>query len=271
MKLAVSNIAWPRELESAAFGCLLANDIRAVEVAPTCVWPNWEGIDSESVREFRHTVECAGLVVSSLQSILFQRPELQLFGSHQNRQLLYQHLCRCADLAVDLGACCLVLGAPKNRDRGDLSEEDAFDIATEFFSKTGEYYAERGVCLGFEANPAQYGCNFATESKTAAQLVRAVSSEGFRLHLDIACMHLAGEDPVMAIEHNIDILRHFHASEPFLGSFAIPATSHALVAQALNDVHYDGWVALEMRSVDATLPALEEATAYVRKIYGGGS
>jgi hypothetical protein len=26
-----------------------------------------------------------------------------------------------------------------------------------------------------------------------------------------------------------------------------------------------------MRGVDATLPALEEATAYLRKIYGGGS
>jgi sugar phosphate isomerase/epimerase len=213
-------------------------------------------------------VESAGLVVSSLQSILFQRPELQLFGSDWDRQRMQEHLCHCASLAADLGASCLVLGAPKNRNRGDLSEDDAFNIAAEFFRETGAYYADRGVCLGFEANPVQYGCNFATESKTAAQLVRTVNSKGFGLHLDIACMHLAGEDPVQAIRGNIDILSHFHASEPFLGSFGTPSASHELVARTLKEAHYHGWVALEMRAGESPLPALEAAAAYVCKIYG---
>ena len=271
MKLAVSNIAWPVEEDSAAFELLAASGIGGIEVAPTRVWPRWEGVDSRSSQEFRRVVENAGLTISSLQAILFQKPEMQLFGSGQDRQAMRQHLRRCADLAVALGAGCLVFGAPKNRDRGVLSEEEAFSIASEFFADVGEDFVERRVSLGFEANPKEYGCNFATESRTAARLVRAVDSAGFRLHLDTGCLQLAGESAVQAIEENIDILRHFHVSEPYLGWFSNPAASHTRVAQALRDAQYEGWAALEMRATDPPLPALEQATRYVRRIYGDGS
>jgi D-psicose/D-tagatose/L-ribulose 3-epimerase len=269
MKLSVSNIAWPIELDSFALEFIAAQGIRAIEVAPTRVWPHWQGISTASVREFRSQLESGGLKVSSLQSIFFHKPELQLFGSDEGRRAMYEHLCCCADLAVDLGAACLVFGAPRNRDRGERSESEAFAVASDFFSKVAEYYLQRSVALVFEANPVDYGCNFATESKTAAALVRAVNSPGFRLHLDIACMQLAGEsDPVRAIAQNIDILGHFHASEPNLGQFAAPATAHILAAQALNDGNYQSWVALEMRAGDPPLPALQQAIRYFEKTYG---
>jgi D-psicose/D-tagatose/L-ribulose 3-epimerase len=270
MKLAASNIAWPEEADAAAFEFLAKNGVEGIEVAPTRIWPHWQGIDAAEVAEFRRRLNAAGLAVSSLQAILFQKPELQLFGSGEVRQAMFEHLCLCADLAVGLGAQCLVFGGPKNRDRGALSAEEAFGIAAEFFAKVSEYYAGMGVCLGFEANPSEYGCNFATESRTAARLVRAVGSPGFRLHLDTACLQLAGEPVVEAIAENSDILRHFHASEPFLGAFADPKAEHASAARALREAHYEGWVALEMRSAEPPLPAVEEAARYVRRIYGDG-
>jgi sugar phosphate isomerase/epimerase len=183
---------------------------------------------------------------------------------------MFEHLCRCADLAGSLGAYCLVFGAPKNRDRGMLPDVDAFSIARDFFAKVGEVYAASNLCVGFEANPPQYGCNFATESGTAARLVRAVGSPGFRLHLDTACMHLAGESASEAIEENRDILCHFHASEPNLGAFLAPVAQHELAARALRNAHYTGWVALEMRVGEPPLPALEEAVRFVRETYGNG-
>jgi hypothetical protein len=82
-------------------------------------------------------------------------------------------------------------------------------------------------------------------------------------------MHLAGEvNPAQAIAENIDILSHFHASEPHLGQFTAPVAAHALAAEALNDALYAGWVALEMRAVDPPLPALQEAIRYLCKTYG---
>jgi sugar phosphate isomerase/epimerase len=268
MKLAVSNIAWPVEFDSAAFEFLARNGISGVEVAPTRVWPHWQGIGSRAVGDLRRLMDSAGLVVSSLQAILFQKPEIRLFGSEQDRRAMREHLRFCADLAASLGAGCLVFGAPKNRDRGPLNAEDAFTIAAEFFAKVGEDYASRAVCLGFEANPSEYGCNFVTESRTAARLVRAVASEGFRLHLDTACLHLAGESVTQAIEDNSDILRHFHVSEPHLGSFETPVSEHVNAAVALKNTHFDGWAAIEMRPVDPPLPAMKQAANYVRGVYG---
>ncbi len=269
MKLSVSNIAWPAELDDTVLPWLASSGIGAIEVAPTRVWPNWEGIDAQSVSRFRRRVEAEGLVISSLQSILFQRPELKLFGSVADRVAMREHLCRCADLAADLGASCLVFGSPKNRSRGTLPEEEAFAIAAGFFAQVGEDYAGRGVRLGFEANPSDYQCDFATESGTASRLVRAVASPGVALHLDTACLHLAAEDTAQAIARNADILCHFHASEPNLGGFSAPVSAHAEAAQALGRTGYGGWVALEMRAGDPPLPALREAVDFVRRTYGG--
>jgi D-psicose/D-tagatose/L-ribulose 3-epimerase len=268
MKLAVSNIAWGEEWDCAAFGFLAVNGISGIEVAPTRVWPHWQGISPRSIQEFRDVANSAGLSISSLQAILFHKPELQLFGSNQDRQAMHEHLCRCADLAADLGAGCLVFGAPKNRDRGALSEEEALSIAAHFFAKVAEYYAERGVCLAFEANPVEYACNFAVNSRTASRLVRMVDSPGLRLHLDTACLQLAGECAVEVIEQNADILGHFHVSEPYLGPFSSPAISHSRVANALKNADYDAWAALEMRAGEPPLPALEQATRYLRRTYG---
>jgi D-psicose/D-tagatose/L-ribulose 3-epimerase len=268
MKIAVSNIAWPAELDDSVFAFLAAGAVEGVEVAPTRVWPQWEGIDPVSVRVFRRSVESHGLRVSSLQSILFQKPELRLFGTDAERQALDEHLRRCADLAAGLGAECMVLGAPRNRDRGALSEPCAFEIAARFFARAGTYCAERGVCLVFEANPAEYRCNFATDSVIAAKLVNAVGSEGFRLHLDTACLQLAGENTGRAIIENAGILRHFHASEPYLADFSAPVAAHEEAAAALKSVNYDRWVALEMRAAKPALPALQDAVRFVRTTYG---
>ena len=70
----------------------------------------------------------------------------------------------------------MVFGAPRNRDRGSLTEAEAFAIAGDFFAPVGEYCTHRNVYVGFEANPVDYKCNFATDAGTAARLVRAVGS-----------------------------------------------------------------------------------------------
>src|SRR5580658_19307 len=108
MKLAVSNIAWPAELDDAALELLSREGIAGLEVAPTKVWPDWAGITPASIRTFRQKVESAGLTISSFQSILFQKPDLLLFGSAAQRQALSDHLLWCADLAAELSAGSLV-------------------------------------------------------------------------------------------------------------------------------------------------------------------
>jgi len=267
MKLSVSNIAWPAECDREAFTTISGHGIGALEVAPTRIWPQWEGMTVEAAGLLFDLLRSQSLQVSSMQSILFQK-QYQLFGSETDRSDMFDHLRRCADIAARLEAQHLVFGAPKNRDRGSLSEEDALEVAAEFFAKVGSYFASLGVCLGFEANPPQYSCNFASNSALAAKLVRRVNSPGFRLHLDSACMQLAGDDPAATIRENADILCHFHVSEPFLGGFESPVVPHEIIAGALREVDYCGWVALEMRASDQPLPSLDTAVQFLRNTYG---
>jgi D-psicose/D-tagatose/L-ribulose 3-epimerase len=258
VKLSVSNIAWPSEMDAEAMCVLRDAGIAALEIAPTRLWPDWVGASPAAAKDAAAQFARSGFRISSLQAILFAKPECRLFGSDGERQLLFEHLALCADLATGLGATYLVFGAPKNRDLCGKSDADAFQIAREFFRAAGDYFERKGLCLCLEPNPPQYGCHFVTDSSEASRLVHAVGSAGFRLHLDTGCMLLAGEDPVEAIRAHAGILAHFHVSEPFLGTLNSP-NLHQRAIRALDEVGYANWVTLEMRAAAQPILALSKA------------
>jgi D-psicose/D-tagatose/L-ribulose 3-epimerase len=267
MKLAFSNIAWPPAAEGELLGIFANATISGIEVAPTRLWPDWTGASPAAAATYAQTLIAKGFSVPALQAILFAKPELLLFGSDADRQQLADHLQNVADLAVAVGAKSLVFGAPKNRQLGDLHPETGFEIAREFFRNLAPYYERSGICLCLEANPLQYACTFATNSMEAARLVRAVNSPGFGLHLDTACMFLAGENVSASVEDNLDLLQHFHVSEPFLDCFAAPKIDHAQVAAILRGARYRGWVSLEMRETDHPVRDVQQAAEFLARTY----
>jgi sugar phosphate isomerase/epimerase len=267
VKLAVSNIAWPAEADAQAFEALRAAGVDGIEVAPTRVWADWRFGD-EDARALRAALARHGLAIPSLQAIVFNRPDVALFADVDARRALIAHLKRVADLARVLGAGPMVFGAPRTRDRGELGAAEAFAQAVAVFREVGEYCAAAGVCLCIEPNPPDYGCNFVTDSREGARLVREVGSPGFRLHLDAAGMHLAGEDPAAAIEDNADVLEHVHASEPHLGPFNVLQVPHGAIARALASIGWRKWVSIEMRATAHPLEDVATAVERVRDIYG---
>jgi D-psicose/D-tagatose/L-ribulose 3-epimerase len=84
-------------------------------------------------------------------------------------------------------------------------------------------------------------------SDEAAYLVHAVGSEGFRLHLDVACMEMAGEEVVEQVRKYKERIRHFHVSAPFLAPVKYRKEFRDL-RQALQG--YDGCVSIEMKAAD---------------------
>jgi D-psicose/D-tagatose/L-ribulose 3-epimerase len=272
LKVSVSNIAWPAAMDGLAYHLLAQNGIGGIEVAPTRVWPDWSGITPQALAELKSAIAAEGLQVSSLQAILFQKPELQLFAEGSAAKAFADHLRFCAELAAQLGAKSVVFGAPRNRDRGSLSEDEAFDRAVALFGPIAEVYTANGVALGLEANPVQYACNFVTHGATAARLVRAVDNPGLRLHLDIACAAMAGEDIATLVRANADILTHFHASEALLGAVGEEggedSAAHSAAAQALREGGYQGWIAVEMRSQEDVAASLQKAAQFAVKTYG---
>ncbi len=270
MNLAVSNIAWSPRLEDPALTLLRSLGIAGVEVAPTRIWPDWKIASVVAAVTCRRRYATEGFSVPALQAILFGKPELKLFGTDSEREGLIAHLDKVAHLAQAIGARSLVFGAPSNRQLNGMPHQAAFDLAREFFATVATYYHRCGVCLCVEANPVQYGCSFAVDSGEAARLVRAVNSPGLRLHLDTACMFLAGEDIATAIRDNADVLSHFHVSEPFLASFSAPVIDHVQAFTALRAAGYEGWISLEMRETENPILDLRRAAEFLVQTYGEG-
>lgn len=246
MRYAFSNIAWSPADDADVFALLRSHGVTGIEVAPTKLWPDWAGATPAAARAVKGRLADAGFEVPALQAVLFGRPAARLFGADGARELC-AHLASVAELAGAIGARAIVLGAPQQRDRGELTPEQAFDRALPVLRGLARRFADAGCCLCIEPNPVSYGCNFITDAMQGAALVRAVDHPGFGLHLDAAAMHLAGDDLAELWPQLGALVRHYHISEPQLAGFAAPRVPHARNLATLRDGGYEGWCSVEMR------------------------
>jgi sugar phosphate isomerase/epimerase len=269
MKLSISNIAWNDPFDEDIIGILKTAGVQGIEIAPTKIWPDWQGMDVPGAAKVREQVQRHGFSVPALQAVLFARPELMMFASDESRDRTHEHLCRVADVAAALGATAVVFGAPRNRDPLELENDEAFGVAVDFFSRVGAYYESRKTVLCIEANPPQYACRFITDSDQAAALVAAVDSAGVGLHLDAACMAMAGEDPVASVEKHMSTIKHFHISEPDLAGFASPKIAHRAIADVLRANGYSGWASIEMRPQEDAAVGVRQALEFACATYLG--
>jgi sugar phosphate isomerase/epimerase len=268
MKLAVSNIAWPRDQDAAVAEMLLRHGVRGIEVAPTKTWPDPTAATDGEIDAVRRSWADRGLPIVAAQALLFGRPELTLFDATDVRERTIDYLRRVIRVCARLGAGALVFGSPKNRLIGKQNRAAAWPVAVEVFTRLGEAAAAEGTCVVMEANPPEYGADFVTKAADAIELVRAVNQPGFQLHLDTACMTLAGDPPAETIAAGFDLLRHFHVSEPQLGVVGTGPVRHTDFAAALRSQGYNGWVSIEMREGQPfSIETLAGAIAFTRRTY----
>ena len=268
MRLAVSNIAWAADEQDAILAALPELGVTGIEIAPTMVWPNWDGATPAAALALRDALAGQGFAIPALQSILFARPDLHVFGDAASRDALVSHIARVAALAGALGAGVMVFGSPRNRLRGDIAPEQAMDQAVPLFRALAEACRNEGTALGIEANPPQYGGDFLLRWTEAAELVARVDHPGVVLHLDTACTALAGDDPVEAAAACAARLGHFHVSAPMLAPVDDASDiAHPAVAAALRAGGYTGWVSIEMRRTDTPLDTIRRAASHVRACY----
>ncbi len=269
MKLAISNIAWSNEEEPEVAKLLQDLGVKYIELAPTKRWQDPTNTTEQQVQDYLEFWKGYGIEVVAFQSMLFSRPDLKLFVSEQNRNETKEYLKKFISLATSMGAGRMVFGSPKNRQCEGMTLEEAWGIAKEFFAEIGQYASAKGVEFCIEPNAEQYACDFVTNALDGTKLVKDVDTPGFGLHLDIACMFLAGDNIVQSIEDAKPVLKHFHISAPMLGD--VPGDSaidHEGAAQALKSIGYDGFVSIEMRLGENTPLRVETAVRFAQSVYG---
>jgi len=247
MRLAISNIAWDLQQEPQVSALLQRFGVEGVELAPTKIWPQPLLATAAEVLDYRRGWEGRGIGIVAFQALLFGRPELTIFESAEKRAQTLEYLGGIARLAQQLGARALIFGSPKNRFVGDLAPETAWAIAVDFFRRAGDLAAAHDAAFCIEPNPPEYGCDFVNNSVQAVELVKAVDSEGFRVHIDAGALAMASEQPERAIQNAVPWMNHFHISERNLSPIGTTGVDHAACAAALVDAGYRQWVSIEMR------------------------
>lgn len=268
MRLAASMIAWDRAADARVAGWMAELGVTGIEVAPTALWPEPLAATPADVARARDWWVGHGIEVVAMQALLFGRGELALFGSDADRRALAEYLGGIIRLGGALGARALVFGSPKNRRVGAMDRGAAWEVAAGFFRDMAAVAREAGTVLAIEPNPPAYGCDFVTTTAEAVALVEAVDHPGFRVHLDTAALHYAGDDPAAAIPHALPRAAHVHASEPDLVPLGDGAVDHAACAAALRSAGWDGWVSLEMRA-PAEPSLLRRSLERLAHWYGG--
>lgn len=269
MKIAISNIAWPIERDAAVADTLVDLGVSGIEVAPTKLWPAPLEASTEQIDSYRRFWNSRGISIVAAQALLFGKPDLTLFENPEIRKRTLDYLSSIIRVCARLGANSLVFGSPKNRRVGDRERNIVWGEAVDFFQQLAGVASEAGTAIVMEANPPEYGADFITKATEALELVRAVNHSGFRLHLDTACMMMAGDDANDVIHSAGPLVAHFHASEPQLAPVGGGPVDHARFAAALAAARYNGWVSIEMRQVEPfDIQSIRHAVLRVQVAYG---
>jgi sugar phosphate isomerase/epimerase len=271
MRLAVSNVAWDAGEDDAVLPILKRYTVAGLEVAPTKVWEHPADVSQPAVTAYRRSWEARHIEIVAMQSLLFGQGGLELFNGPQARTRMFEYLVTIVRLGAWLGARALVFGSPKSRVLHGMDRAQALEVAVEFFTRLADVAARHGTTICLEANPADYGSEFAQTTAEAVDVVRRVGRPGFALQLDTGSLALTGETDDRTIERAFEFIGHVHVSEPHLGPIAAATVDHRPIAATLKRLGYAGWVSLEMRSGarPSNAAALEAALGHVAALYGG--
>ena len=134
MKISVSNIAWEHKYLSEYLKLLKQLGCSGVEIAPSCIWKEPINTSKKEIFEFNRNIKKIGLEIVGLHSLLFTRPDLQLFKNKKNRDQTVKYIFQLIDICSYLEGKQLVFGSPKNRVlHGNNYEQCKAQAADDFY------------------------------------------------------------------------------------------------------------------------------------------
>jgi sugar phosphate isomerase/epimerase len=279
LKLAVSNIAWTPAERDSAYAILRNAGIRGLEIAPGIFFAGatdpFEPTAQEAAAATK-ALDCAGLHLVSMQSLLFGIRGAALFEGPEPRERLEIALLKAINFAQRFAIPNLVFGSPLQRVIPyGLDHSDAEASAIELFRSLGDVAVAAGSKIAIEPNPAIYGTNFLNRVEEADDFVRKVAHPGIVLNFDVGALHLEGEFKRLKeiASETLPRIGHVHISEPMLAPAPAETGEASRVLAALDGGGYTGWYSLEMkatgkenlRALEASINRLIDAARAVKK------
>ena len=254
MKYSISNLTWGSSALDEIIPRLATTGLQGVEIAPTAIWPDLSNVCDQEVTKFKEYLESHNLVVSGVQSLLYGRPELQLFDQRCWGDLR-KHLENLIRIGGLLGAEVAVFGSPKNRVKGNLELNYANELAATFLSELEPTLKEHNIILTLEPNAPKYGADYLLTYEDVLKLCNKIDSTNIKPQIDTGCLWMVGEDPVNAFKSSRP--HHIHLSTRNLEP--VPGTENFenFLDCILNN-DYQNWLVIEFigNSIQTTLDSL---------------
>lgn len=266
--LSMTNLAWPPTSVDEIAPRIRQAGLDGVEIAPTVIWSHAPDVPSNQVRQYAHRWREFDLLISGIQSLLYGRPDLQIFDRSTWPEMR-GHLTSMIRLAHDLDTHIAVFGSPRNRVRGELSKAEANVMCGEFLTGLVPVLSDCGVVLTIEPNAPAYGADYLTHYEDAVALCDLINSPWVQPQVDSGCLLMVQEDPTQAVLTYIPV--HIHISTPNLQP-PPGSVDHNSLREALQSSAYDGWIVLEMlQNTDNPMQIAVESAQWLSDTYGSNS
>jgi sugar phosphate isomerase/epimerase len=191
--------------------------------------------------------ESAGVQIVGLHWLLAKTTGFHLTSTDPIiRRQTGEYLAELARAAADLGGDILVLGSPLQRNLpAGCSSAAAEELAADTLSHCLRTLEDTRVYLCLEPlTPAE--TNFLNTAAEGVSLIHQLNHPFVRLHLDVKAMSAELAPIPDVIRANAANLHHFHANDPNRRGPGFGTTEFRPIFQALNDIHYTGWVSVEV-------------------------
>jgi len=222
---------------------------QGIELAPFTLAEDVRQCGAEARRHIKNAAADHGLPITALHWLLVSPLNLHINAiDAAKRQEAVDFLRGLIDFAGEIGVTTMIFGSPKQRAIEDTLPE-TWKRTLDSFSKVLLDLQQRGVTLCMESLP-QPECDFVTTAAEAAQMVQEINHPNFQLMLDTKSLcgesgDSGGQAAAALIREWGKDLRYYHANDANRRAPGYGETDFRLIAAALREVNYDGWVSLE--------------------------
>lgn len=269
MKLSISNIIWKKGKDNFEdfLKVIVANNIFAVELSLNSIFEEPLDMTGDDFIWLKGLLKKYNISVSSLHSLTYTRPDLEVFNTVKKRDELLSYLLNYIDIARELNTKNIVYGSPKSRQLYNFNKEKANEIFIDFLSKI-DSNAEK-INFNIEPLPKLY-CDYLNTFSESVDILKNTNFSNIFIQLDIRSIIESNENIEQIFNHN-NYIKHVHIGEPDL---KMPSEkyskTHLLLNKMLLNMEYNGYLSIEVLNNNQN--EFEKYTNYtiqnVRDYYG---
>ena len=242
----------------------------AVEVAPFTLAKSVGLIPPARRAEIRRQAADAGVALSAIHWVLVETEGLHVTSPDPIvRARTARYFVDLVDFGADLGAPCMVVGSPKQRNLlPGVTSEQGWAWAADVFRPAVARARDRGFTICFEPL-APSETNFINTACDARRFADLFASPAMSIILDVKAMSSEDRPVAETIRQSGGRFAYFHANDANLKGPGFGDVDFVPIARALRDVGYDGTVSVEVFRFEEGAEAIAtRSRAYLREAFG---